>query len=454
MSDGRYELIDVLGAGDTGEVWRGRDRTTDRLVAIKVVHPDLAADPRLVDRFLRAKQVLTGVWHPEIARLLDVVFEDGELRLVTDLIPGVDLRRHLPVSPRQALHICASLAGALAAAHRVGVVHGDLKPSNVVIPDDGEPAVLTDFSVALLARSHARASEYHPPDEIAGAVPGPAGDVYALGMLLQDMVARPDGELSSVALSSTVAECLRLDPAARPDAQHLQDHLLALMHDTTPPPPAPPAPTPPPAPPPPPPPRAHHRAEQPTRRGGSRIGMFVAIGLTALVLVAVGIALLTKTGSLPQAGAPPPASSEAPPALPAPATTWTQPGGAAFVGYWFATLNYATRTGDTSTLTAATNAACGGCRPALDVITNGYANGGSLSGGSYLVREVRTSALWTNDRPVYDVTVDRAPRSGLDRSGVTTQTVAGAPFANCTLILEWVDGTWRVLEIPTSDCIA
>lgn len=445
MLGGRYQLIDVLGRGDNGEVWRGRDRTTDRPVAIKLLYPQLAADVRLVDRFQRARHVLTGLWHPGIARLLDVVHEDGRLALVTDLVSGLDLRHHLPVPPHQAVRICTSIAGALAAAHRVGVVHGDIKPSNVVIPSlGGEAAVLTDFSVALFVRTgHARLSAYHPPDEIEGAVPGPAGDIYALGMLLQEMVAHPHGELPSVAISSVVAECLLPDPAARPAAERLHERLFALQHGADAPAtlaPQPPAPA----------------AASPARpaKKRPRLGLLAAVGLTALVLLTVGIVLLSRSGPSQQTGTPPASLSQGPPSLPAPAATWTQPGGAAFVDYWFATLNYALRTGDTSTLVGVTNTACGGCRPALDAIRGAYGEGGSLNGGSYLVREVRTSSLWTNNRPVYDVTVDRAPRSTLDRGGGTLQTVPGAPFANCTLILEWIDGKWRVLEIPTSDCIA
>ncbi len=440
MLSGRYQLIDVLGSGDTGEVWRGRDRISERPVAVKMLHPQLASDPLVVDRLLRAKAVLAGLWHPGIARLLDVVFEDGRLGLVTELVPGVDLRRRLPVSPPQALRICASLASALATAHRMGVVHGDIKPSNVVIPDHGgEAAVLTDFSVGLFTRAgHMRASRYHPSDEIAGAVPGPSGDIYALGMLLQDMVAHPDGELPSIAISALVAECLHPDPAARPDAAHLADRLASLPAD---PPPSFRDSAPPPV-------------RQPERRRPRKLRLWAAIGLTALILVAA-VVFLTRQGSAPEAGTPShTANGRKPPAVPTPAATFTQAGGASFVNFWFDTVNYATSTGDSSALAVVVNPDCTGCRPALDAITAGYANGGSLSGGSYLVREVRTSALWTKERPVYDVTVDRAPRSQLDHSGETVQTTPGAPFANCTLILEWVDGKWRVLEIPTSDCIA
>jgi hypothetical protein len=455
MQGGRYQFIDVLGSGDNGEVWRGRDRSTDRFVAVKVLHPQLAADLRLVDRFQRARPVLTGLWHPGIARLLDVVIEGDRLGLVTDLVSGVDLRRHLPVSPHRAVRIAASLASALAAAHRVGVVHGDIKPSNVIIPDrEREPAVLTDFSVAIFVRAgRPRTSLYHPPDEIEGAVPGPPGDVYALGMLLQDMVGQPDGELPSVEISSVVAECLHPDPAARPDAQRLHDRLLSLPLDAA----SSRVPVPisaPPAPVSAPPAHAHVPVTDPLPRR-PRLPLLAAVGLTAVVLATVGIVLATRSGPSSPVVPRPTATTMAQgsPTLPAPAATWTQPGGAAFVAYWFATLNYAVRTGDTSPLSAVTNAACGGCRPTFDAITAGYADGGSLSGGLYLVRDVRTSSLWTNDRPVYDITVDRAPRSRLDRAGATKQTVAALAFANCTLILEWVDGKWRVLEIPTSECM-
>jgi serine/threonine-protein kinase len=247
---GRYRLSDFLANGDTGEVWHALDRGTNRTVAVKLLYPHLAADSRLVDRFLRARSQLTGLWHPSIARLLDVVVEDGILALVTDLVAGTDLTRRLAqagrMDPATAGAVAASVAGALGAAHRVGVVHGDVKPSNVVVPQPGDgPARLTDFSVTLLVRAGRQYAgpfeppPYRAPEVTEGAVPAPSSDVYALGAILVEML---DGEAGypdlyqnlpgtdpPSRLRHVAGSCIRSDPATRPSAAAVYGELSSML---------------------------------------------------------------------------------------------------------------------------------------------------------------------------------------------------------------------------------
>ena len=155
---GRYPLSGLQARGNTGEVWRALDRTTDRAVAVKLLNSHVDTDRRRAERLLRAHGMLRTLWHPSIASVLDVVVDDGIVGLVTDLVPGTDLRTRLanegPLAPAEATEITATLAEALSAAHNAGVVHGDIKPSNVLLPLRGNGAVrLTDFSVALLLRA-------------------------------------------------------------------------------------------------------------------------------------------------------------------------------------------------------------------------------------------------------------------------------------------------------------
>src|SRR5690606_35908161 len=167
----QYELDTVIGRGPTGEVWRAVHLGTRDLVAVKVLDQRFADDPATVERFVRERQVLMAFLHPAFVRVRDLISGDGVLALVMEHIPGSDLRRHLGSSPAvgemggqsigaaspaglpvpAAAGVGMRLAEALAAAHDAGVVHCDLKPSNVLFhATDGTPRV-TDCRLARLA---------------------------------------------------------------------------------------------------------------------------------------------------------------------------------------------------------------------------------------------------------------------------------------------------------------
>jgi hypothetical protein len=460
----------MLANGDTGEVWQAVDVGTERAVAVKLLYPDLAADPRLVDRFLRARAELTGLWHPCIARLLDVVADGEVLALVTDLVPGTDLGRRLagsgPLPPALASSVGASMAEALGTAHRMGVVHGDVKPSNVVIPPPGEgPARLTDFAVALLVRAGRRHPEpferlrYRAPEVTEGAVPAPPSDVYALGVVLAEML--PDDPPHRLSLLADA--CLEDDPADRPSAAELGvelGELAAGLGGTgagRAPHPLPPS-----------------RPAGRRRAGRSRQAWFfgsptrlVAIFAIAMAIV-LGAFVVTRTFSgsgraetdqtgSPSASSPGGAASvpgSAGPSLPTAAGERSRDGGEAFIRYWFDLLTYAQRSGDTADLSEATNERCGDCGTALATIRDAYAEGGSLRGGAYLVRRISTNSLFALDRPIYEATIDRSPRATIDRSGVERASLPGLTVANCVVVLEWSDTRWQVLDFTSRGCVA
>ncbi|MFC0526399.1 DUF6318 family protein [Phytohabitans kaempferiae] len=475
---GRYRLYEFLAGGDTGEVWQALDLGTDRTVAVKLLYPDLAADRRLADRLTRAKGELTMLWHPSIARLLDIVAEDGTLALVTDLVPGVDLGRRLAregaLDAARASAVAAAVADALSTAHQRGVVHGDLKPSNVVIPAGGQgPARVTDFAVMLLVRAGRRYPEpfdrlrYRAPEVTDGAMPLPPSDVYALGAMLGEMLpGNPPARLRMIA-----DECLRPDPGARPSAAEIGQELgmLAARLESSPAPVTPVAAAPIGA--------APTRSRSRTRgrgRGGrgptwlfgspGRMALLFALAL-ALVLGAVAVTRPWEPasdqggdGSRPPAGSPGGAASAtgastAPP-LPAAAGAHTREGGAEFVRYWFSLLNHAQATGDTSAVTAVAATDCPECEQVVTAIDAAYDSGGSMRGGVYVVRNVATNGLFTLDRPIYEATLDRSPRATLDRTGVERESLAGLTVANCMVSLDWASDRWRVVSVPTAGCIA
>ena len=192
----RYTVTRVIGRGTCGTVWSGEG--PEGPVAIKLLHEDLTADQTLIARFVQERTVLTGLRHPRIVGVRDLVVDGNDLALVMDLLNGPDLRGRLdregPMPPEQAVGVCADIAEALAAAHEQGIVHRDVKPENVLIDAVGRGR-LTDFGIARLVDGPRRSRatrivgtpDYLAPEVIEGCPPGPAVDVYALATVLFEL---------------------------------------------------------------------------------------------------------------------------------------------------------------------------------------------------------------------------------------------------------------------------
>jgi serine/threonine protein kinase len=147
---GRYEILDVLGAGGMGQVYRARDTRLLRDVAIKVLPPDVETDPDRLSRFRREAVAAGAMNHPNLLVVHDVGIEGDRPFLVTELLRGSTLRevlRHGPLTPAKAIGHTIGILDGLAATHRHGIVHRDLKPENVFITDHGTPKIL-DFGLA------------------------------------------------------------------------------------------------------------------------------------------------------------------------------------------------------------------------------------------------------------------------------------------------------------------
>lgn len=192
----RYTVTRVIGRGTCGTVWSGQGPAGP--VAIKLLHGELTADQALVARFVQERTVLTGLRHPRIVGVHDLVVDGLDLALVMELMPGPDLRGRLdrsgPLPPAEAVALCADIAEALAAAHGRGIVHRDVKPENVLLDAAGR-ARLTDFGIARLVDGSGGAGtarivgtpDYLAPEVVEGCPPGPAVDVYALATLLFEL---------------------------------------------------------------------------------------------------------------------------------------------------------------------------------------------------------------------------------------------------------------------------
>ncbi|MBW5486700.1 serine/threonine-protein kinase, partial [Streptomyces bambusae] len=209
----RYTAHQILGRGSAGTVWLGEG--PDGPVAVKLLREDLASDQELVGRFVQERSALLGLEHPHIVSVRDLVVDGNDLALVMDLVRGTDLRTRLDrerrLAPEAAVAIVADVADALAAAHKAGVVHRDVKPENVLLdmqgplgPGGSHPALLTDFGVAKLIDSPRRAGaraasapatriigtpDYLAPEIVEGLPPRASVDIYALATVLYELLA-------------------------------------------------------------------------------------------------------------------------------------------------------------------------------------------------------------------------------------------------------------------------
>jgi serine/threonine protein kinase len=201
---GDFEIVEVAGAGGMGVVYKARQQSLDRDVALKVIREEIASEPEYRERFLREAKLAASVDHPHVVTVYDVDDEDGRLYLVIQWIDGNDLRQLLDSSgrltPKRAIAIATQLGGALDALHGVsGLVHRDVKPANVLLREvAGEDhAYLTDFGIAkppeaieALTRTGSTigTTGYLSPEQIQGQEAGPRSDLYALGCLVFEML--------------------------------------------------------------------------------------------------------------------------------------------------------------------------------------------------------------------------------------------------------------------------
>jgi serine/threonine protein kinase, bacterial len=194
---GPYELRSVLGVGGMGEVYRAYDTARERMVAIKLLRPEMAADATFQERFRRESRVAARLQEPHVIPVHDFGEIDGVLFIDMRLVEGASLkevlRTHGALQPRRAVAIIRQVASALDDAHANGLVHRDIKPENVLLtPDDF--AYLVDFGIAhgggettvtstgLVVGSCA----YMAPERFSGERGGPASDVYSLACLLYE----------------------------------------------------------------------------------------------------------------------------------------------------------------------------------------------------------------------------------------------------------------------------
>jgi len=229
-----YMLEDVIGRGAMGQVWRGRDRDGHQL-AFKLLRPELTEDPKVVQRFVQERSILTSIRHPNVVSIRDLVVEGETLAIVMDLVEGGDLREMLSgprtLPPARVAELGAGIAAGLASVHAAGVIHRDVKPENVLVDASASPGRprLTDFGIAKYVQqdgSGRRSTmlvgtpQYIAPELIDGKEPTPATDLYALGIMLYELACgvTPFAGGSTMAVLRNHAERLPGRPPGIPDS--------------------------------------------------------------------------------------------------------------------------------------------------------------------------------------------------------------------------------------------
>ena len=191
-----YEVEAVVGSGGIGVLYRARQLRLDRPVALKLVEPEVAREPLVRERLRREARTVAALDHPNVVPLYEAGEEDGTVYIVTRWVDGTELgtliREEGPLDPRRAARIAAQIASALEVAHEKGLIHRDVKPSNVIVaPQDH--VYLTDFGLTKRAESVSGYTapaqmlgtiDYVAPEQIEGGEAGDRGDVYGLACLL------------------------------------------------------------------------------------------------------------------------------------------------------------------------------------------------------------------------------------------------------------------------------
>jgi tetratricopeptide (TPR) repeat protein/predicted Ser/Thr protein kinase len=259
---GRYEILEVLGEGGMGTVYKAKDRELERLVALKVIRPELASNPDILQRFKQEILLASKVTHRNVVRIYDLGDAEGLKFISMEYVDGKDLRQTLKQHGRlgvnEAVEIIAQVFRGLAVAHREGIIHRDLKPGNIMQDATGR-VVVTDFGLARSVVSDGMTQtgmmvgtmEYMSPEQAQAKNLDVRSDIFTVGLIFYELLTgkmpfEADSVVASLlkrsreqaapvslhntaippSLSSIVAKCLQLKPESR--YQSAEEALAAL----------------------------------------------------------------------------------------------------------------------------------------------------------------------------------------------------------------------------------
>ncbi len=196
---GRYQIIEDLGQGGMGHVFKALDTRTGEKIAVKVLRAGLEADGRTLERFSHELTAARRISHRNVCRMFDLGEDGGRLYITMEFVPGEDLKSILKMmgamSPAQAVGLAVQICDGLEEAHRLGVVHRDLKPANILVDKEGHARIM-DFGIARSARSRGITDtgtmvgtpDYMSPEQTEGRDVDARSDLYSMGVMLFEMV--------------------------------------------------------------------------------------------------------------------------------------------------------------------------------------------------------------------------------------------------------------------------
>ena len=198
MLDNRYEILELIGRGGMANVYKAKCHRLDRLVAVKILHSDLAQNADFRRRFMDESRAVAQLSHPNIVSVYDVSCSDDIDYIVMELIDGVTLKQYMErrgkMDWREALHFITQIMRGLSHAHSRGIIHRDIKPQNIMVLRDGSVKV-ADFGIACLADAHQTLAQealgsvhYISPEQAKGERLDARSDIYSAGVVLYEML--------------------------------------------------------------------------------------------------------------------------------------------------------------------------------------------------------------------------------------------------------------------------
>lgn len=248
----RYRLDRHIAKGGMAEVWLASDVKFDRKVAVKILKPHMASDPKLVERFRREAIACAGIDHPNIVAVYDCLEHHGQQAVIMQYVKGKSLRdvldRQKKLGPQLTIHIGMSVAAALEEAHKKKIIHRDVKPGNILITKDGR-VLLTDFGIAKALDSSSEddltndnimmgTAKYLSPEQVRGKPLDGRADLYGLGLVLYECLAGKvpfigdtDADTALARLQRAPTDLARLRPTLSPQLVKVVMTLLARNPD-------------------------------------------------------------------------------------------------------------------------------------------------------------------------------------------------------------------------------